>query len=397
MYKYESFNLRLRTLTVFRSLSDEPLIKNLTALFSCEDWDKNRLAELYCGVAAELYKTTESLSEWVLNYISGDENAYVKYIAEGKQPGELMRESLENELGLLGELAGLSSERLISDIGAGIPLPRWKTEELDVRAAYKKRISEIPTKGYGIFAKYHVFLADENGLIPVRRPDPQQLDKLYGYEAERKKVLLNTTALAEGRPANNVLLYGDAGTGKSSTVKAVANAFKDKGVRLIEVKKNQLYLLPGIMDRLEGDPLKYIIFIDDLSFSSNDSDFAALKAILEGSVGSRGKNIAVYATSNRRHLVKESMEDRRGDDIHLSDTLQEMQSLSARFGLTVTFIRPEKELYSEIVAALAKEYGVYMDERTLMVKAEAHAIRNGGRSPRTAKQFVEMIKAGVIE
>ena len=396
MFRYDNLCLKLKSLTVFLALLSEQPIVRLMELLQCEDWDKNRLVSLYCGFVHELYKTCDSLSEWVMKYISEDENLYVRYIIEGKHPGALIADRLESELDIIAELAALSSEEIIGEINAGFPLPRWRSEDADIRGTYEKRISEIPTKGYGIFAKYHMFVVGDEGLIPVRRPDPQRMSELYGYEAERGKVLQNTLALIEGRPANNVLLYGDAGTGKSSTVKAVANELKDRGVRLIEVKKNQLYLLPGIMDSLEGSPLKYIIFIDDLSFSSGDSDFAALKAILEGSVGSRGKNIVVYATSNRRHLIKESMEDREGDDIHLSDTLQELKSLSARFGLTITFIQPEKELYCEIVQRLAESYGVKMEKDELCRRAEAHAIRNGGRSPRTAKQFVELLKAGIL-
>lgn len=397
MFKYEGFVTRLKSLTVFRDMLDEELIKKLIALLSCEDWDKNRLTEFYCDFVHELYKQGESLSAWVLKYISEDENVYVKYIIEGKAPGGLIKESLNRELKIISELAELKCDEVKSEIAASISLPDWRCEGVDIYSAYNKRIDEIPTKGYGIFARYHMFVVDENGLVPVRRPDPQSLDTLFGYENEREKVLKNTLALVEGRPANNCLLYGDAGTGKSSTVKAVANALKDRGVRLVEVKKSQLYLLPAIMDSLQGSPLKYIIFIDDLSFTSNDNDFAALKAILEGSVGSRGKNMVVYATSNRRHLVKETMEERMGDDIHLSDTLQEVKSLSARFGLTITFLKPEKDLYLEIVGRLADEYAIEMDRQKLFVKAEAHAIRNGGRSPRCAKQFIEMLKAGVVE
>ncbi len=398
MNKYAFFNSRLGTLTVFRKLLGEPLIIKLRELLSCEDWDKLRLAELYCGFVHELYLTGDSLTDWVLRYISGDENPYVGRIISGGVPGRLMEESLTNELKILEELAALDSGEVAEAINCGLELPRWESRREDLTAACRRRIAEIPTKGYGIFAKYHMFTLDGDGaLVPVRHPDPQTLDSLYGYERERETVMRNTLALIEGRGANNVLLYGDAGTGKSSTVKAIANALKDRGLRLIEVRKNQLYLLPGLMDSLEGSPLKYIIFIDDLSFGGGDADFAALKAILEGSVSSRGANVAVYATSNRRHLLKESMGDRDGDDIHASDTRQEQLSLSARFGLTVTFLRPEHELYCEIVEKLAREHGITMDRDRLLVKAEAHAIRNGGRSPRTARQFVEMLSQGVIE
>lgn len=396
MDKFTGLNARLSTLTVFRGILDEPLIKKLRALLSCDGG--GRLAELYCDFVHELYLSGDCLTDWVLRYISEDENPFVRRLITGEKPGPLLEERLAAELDILQELASLDCGGVTAAMDCGLALPRWAVRDVDLAAAYKKRVDEIPTKGYGIFAKYHMFTLDDNGgLVPVRHPDPQTLDSLYGYRRERETVLRNTLALAEGRGANNVLLYGDAGTGKSSTVKAVANALRGKGLRLIEVRKNQLYLIPGLMDSLEGSPLKYIIFIDDLSFSGNDGDFAALKAILEGSVGSRGKNVAVYATSNRRHLLKETLSDRDGDDIHASDTRQEQLSLSARFGLTVTFLRPEHELYCEIVENLAREHGITMDRDRLLVKAEAHAIRNGGRSPRAAKQFIELLEQGVIE
>ena len=201
--------------------------------------------------------------------------------------------------------------------------------------------------------------------------------------------------MLSGKPAVNVLLYGDAGTGKSSSVKAIANEFAADGLRLVDVKKNQLYQIPALLDSLAQNPLKFILFIDDLSFSANDDNFAALKAILEGSVGGRSQNVVVYATSNRRHLIKETLSDRSGDDIHEADTRQELMSLSARFGLTVTFQRPDKVRFEEILLDLAKQYGVQMPSDQLFIKGEAFAIRAGGRSPRVARQFIELLSAGV--
>lgn len=197
-------------------------------------------------------------------------------------------------------------------------------------------------------------------MQPVKHPDPQSLSQLSGYEREVGIVMRNTEALLAGIPASNLLLYGDAGAGKSSTIKAVANALQEEGLRLIEVKKNQLFRLPSLLEQLAENPLKFIIFIDDLSFAGNDEHFAALKATLEGSVTACAKNTVIYATSNRRHLVKETMEERSGDDIHLNDTLQELMSLSARFGMTITFQKPDKDGYLAIVKHLAKEYNLKM-------------------------------------
>lgn len=240
-----------------------------------------------------------------------------------------------------------------------------------------------------MFSAYHVFLYDAEGLHPVMHPDPQQLSQLSGYERETGIVLRNTEALLSGGTPSNLLLYGDAGTGKSSTIKAVANAYPQKGLRLIEIKKEHLHLLPKLMELLAENPLKFIVFIDDLTFSGNDAQFSALKGILEGSVAARAKNTVIYATSNRRHLVKENADDRSGNDLHLNDTLQEVMSLSARFGMTITYQKPDKASYLSIVQHLAQEYGLQMPQDELFQKAETFAIRQNGRSPRTAKHFVE--------
>jgi predicted AAA+ superfamily ATPase len=232
--------------------------------------------------------------------------------------------------------------------------------------------------------------------VPVKYPDPQRLSQLPGYEEERGKIIANVEALLHDQPAVNMLLYGDAGTGKSSTIKALANEYRSDGLRLIEVRRNQLFQIPAVLEKLAPLPLKFILFIDDLSFSSNDENFASLKAILEGSVSKQASNTILAATSNRRHLVKESVSDRFQDDLHESDTRQELLSLSARFGLIVTFQKPDRSRYLYIVQELAKEYGVEEDEGTLIAKAEAFALRAGGRTPRVARQFVEQIKSGVL-
>jgi len=228
-------------------------------------------------------------------------------------------------------------------------------------------------------------------IYPINNTENVVLDDLVGYEIQKKKLIDNTEAFVEGRPAANTLLCGDAGTGKSSTVKAVANAFFDKGVRLIELRKDQLALLPLVMGKISGNPLKFIIFIDDLSFNQNDDNFSMLKAALEGSASAKAENAVIYATSNRRHIVKESFADREGDDVHINDTLQETLSLSERFGLVVSFSKPSKALYLEIVKQLAEKYGVKTDETQLFIQAEAFALKKGSRSARCAEQFIDSL------
>ena len=402
--KLREWNARLHGLVVFRSLLDDPVVAKLVDLTDRMEAGAPGYGPVCDAVAqfeAALFEHTTNWGSYLSTAVLEAETVCVRQAASGTLAPALQT-ALDSELAFLQALCGLTLDELLAAAGSATGqaqelafLPRWETSSIDLPAAYAQRMSEVGKKGYGMFAKHHVFTVENGQLVPVKYPDPQRLSELPGYEKEREKVIANTKALLAGMPANNVLLYGDAGTGKSSAVKAIANEFAPEGLRLVEVKKNQLYQIPDLMDKLAANPLKFILFIDDLSFTANDDNFAALKAILEGSVGGRAKNIAVYATSNRRHLIKETLTDRTGDDIHEADTRQELMSLSARFGLTVTFQRPEKARFENILAELAKQHGIDMPMDQLLVKAEAFAIRAGGRSPRVAKQFIEQCEAGV--
>ncbi len=402
--KLREWNARLHGLVVFRSLLDDPVVAKLLDLTDRMEAGAPGYGPVCDAVAqfeAALFEHTTNWGSYLSAAVLEAETVCVRQAASGTLAPALQT-ALDSELAFLQALCGLTLDELLAAAGSATGqaqelafLPRWETSGIDLPAAYAQRMSEVGKKGYGMFAKHHVFTVENGQLVPVKYPDPQRLSELPGYEKEREKVIANTKALLAGMPANNVLLYGDAGTGKSSAVKAIANEFAPEGLRLVEVKKNQLYQIPDLMDKLAANPLKFILFIDDLSFTANDDNFAALKAILEGSVGGRAKNIAVYATSNRRHLIKETLTDRTGDDIHEADTRQELMSLSARFGLTVTFLRPEKARFETILAELAKQHGIDMPMDQLLVKAEAFAIRAGGRSPRVAKQFIEQCEAGV--
>ena len=402
--KLREWNARLHGLVVFRSLLDDPVVARLVDLTDRMEAGAPGYGPV-CDAAAQfeaaLFEHTTNWGSYLSAAVLEAETVCVRQAASGTLAPALQT-ALDSELAFLQALCGLTLDELLAAAGSATGqaqelafLPRWETSGIDLPAAYAQRMSEVGKKGYGMFAKHHVFTVENGQLVPVKYPDPQRLSELPGYEKEREKVIANTKALLAGMPANNVLLYGDAGTGKSSAVKAIANEFAPEGLRLVEVKKNQLYQIPDLMDKLAANPLKFILFIDDLSFTANDDNFAALKAILEGSVGGRAKNIAVYATSNRRHLIKETLTDRTGDDIHEADTRQELMSLSARFGLTVTFQRPEKARFETILAELAKQHGIDMPMDQLLLKAEAFAIRAGGRSPRVAKQFIEQCEAGV--
>ena len=403
--KIQEINARLAGLAVFRGLREDPVLADYAALIrALAQGPALDVCEAAGRFEAGLFAAdTSDLSEYIASAVLECENICARRAARG-QLSPALEQALDGELRFLEELSGLGLDDLLDAAGldagqkaAYAFLPRWEAHPTGLAAAYKARLSEMGQVGYGMFARHHVFMLDGEGrLTPVRHPDPQRLADLPGYEREREKILANTRGLLAGLPANNVLLYGDAGTGKSSAVKAIANEYAPQGLRLVEVKKNQLYLLPDLMDKLAANPLKFILFIDDLSFAANDDNFAALKAILEGSAGGRADNIAVYATSNRRHLVKETLSDRAGDDLHEADTRQELMSLSARFGLIVTFQRPDKALYSQILLQLAKQYQLPIPSDQLITRGEAFAIRAGGRSPRAARQFIEQCRAGVL-
>lgn len=389
MKKYKNIVTSAKTVVVFKNMLNDKGISALINLLGCESNNENEFLKYYSDFVSALYEKTDDLCQYINELLQNDENIYVKQSAKG-EVSPLIQNAVENELTFFEELSKLKCDDLKS-IYNSIALPEWKNGNISVKEEYEKKISVIRTTGYGIYATHRMFLYKDNEIIPVKYPDPQRLSQMSGYELERQKVIDNTMALLNNKPCNNVLLYGDAGSGKSSTIKAIVNEYWEMGLRLIEIKKNQLYSLPDVIEQLADNPLKFIIFIDDLSFSTNDSDFGALKAILEGGVAGKTDNLVIYATSNRRNLVKENFSDRNGDDIHLQDTIQEIMSLSARFGLKITFSKPDKDLYLSIVENLSMQYNISIDRNDLFLSAEAFALRNGGRSPRTAKQFVEYL------
>ena len=385
--------VQAKTLVIFRSLHDQPVFaKFLDAVQACLGDDRDAAIASYCDFVSELYAYSDDLTEYILKLVLENENLFMLKKGEGKKTGTLLEECLANELETIQELSEIPSCEITARINYDGFLPGYKTQKLDFSKIYADRIHAIGEYGYGIYSQYHVFVIDEGRIVPVEYPDPITLDKLSNYKLEREQVIKNTLALLAGKPANNVLLYGDCGTGKSSTVKAIANEYASKGLRLIELKKKQLHELPAIVETVSRNPLKFIIFIDDLSFTEDDDDFAALKAILEGSVSSTAANLVIYATSNRRHLVRETFSARQGDEIHFKDTRQELLSLSDRFGLTITFQKPDKKTFLEVVSDIAKQYELEMPQDELYMKAEAYALARGGRSPRVAKQFIEYLK-----
>lgn len=381
----KDLKIKLHSLCIFRELLKDAVISSLLKYL------ENPTNSAYAGFVAALYTANGgNLGEYVKELCANSENVYVKTIGSGKDVPDYMSDTLISELNILQEVAELTKEKLCVDLEHGGFLPDFTITKLQLKDIYLHRAENIGKYGYGIYAKNKMFYVDEqNTIVPVHHPDKTELSQLIDYERERQIIIDNTKALLLGKPAANILLTGDAGTGKSSTVKAVANDLWDEGLRIIEVRKDQLRAIPKILDELSANPLKFILFIDDLSFLKDDDNFNALKAVLEGSVTAKSKNVVIYATSNRRHIIKEKFSDREGDDVHRNDTMQELVSLSERFGIHITFSKPNKETFLHIVHHLAEENGIDMSEDELDLLAERFALERGGRSARLARQFID--------
>ena len=274
-------------------------------------------------------------------------------------------------------------------------------EKAESAARFKNILSEFYRDfGVGRFGLNKAFAVKEGNdgravIEPITRVEHIYFSDIVSYDEQKRLLRENTEAFLKGIPSNNVLLFGDAGTGKSSCVKAVVNEYYDRGLRMIEVYKHQFRLLSDILEQVKDRNYKFIIYMDDLSFEDSELEYKYLKAILEGGLGRRPDNVLIYATSNRRHLIRENFKDRDDvdEDLHRRDTMQEKLSLSARFGVTIYFGSPDKKLFQKIVKALAERNGIRMSEERLLKEANIWEIAHGGLSGRTASQFIIHLKA----
>lgn len=251
--------------------------------------------------------------------------------------------------------------------------------------------------GVGKFGLHKSFriVHDESGvhIEPILNIAHVYLKDLVGYEIPKKKLVDNTEAFVEGRKANNCLLYGDAGTGKSSSIKGIANEYYDRGLRIIECYKHQFQDLNEVIAQIKNRNYRFIIYMDDLSFEDFEIEYKYLKAVIEGGLEKKPENVLIYATSNRRHLVREKFSDKedRRDDLHAGDTVQEKLSLVSRFGVTIFFGAPDKKEFQNIVKTLAERYGIQMEEEQLLLEANKWELSHGGLSGRTAQQFMDYL------
>ena len=274
--------------------------------------------------------------------------------------------------------------------------------EADSDNEFKDIITEFYKEyGVGKFGLNKAFRIEEGtdlktaNIIPITRVEHVYLNDIIGYDLQKKKLTDNTESFINGKPANNCLLYGDAGTGKSSSVKAIVNEYYDKGLRIIEIYKHQFRYLSDILEQIKDRNYKFIIYMDDLSFEESELEYKYLKAILEGGFGRRPENVLIYATSNRRHLIRESFRDKTETDeeLHTRDTVEEKLSLSARFGEKIYYGSPDKREFNSIVLSLAKKNNIDMDESEILSKANMWELSHGGMSGRSATQFITYLQS----
>lgn len=395
----------LLSLTIYRGVCKRPVTSLLLGLLrTVSHGDEEGTLAAWGALCAALAADgrLDSLPSAVAREVLIDENPFVSQLLScrhtdcGTVSSEPLAKLAQRDLAILWRAATVSPADLLGSIPPDMAsaMPEWGTvpapapldgpweQCLDALAKYHGK------NGCGAFVSHKAFLWRKGGMLPVEHPDPIRLSNLKGYEYQRRIAIDNTRAFLDGYEANNMLLYGDRGTGKSSTVKALLNEYAGEGLRMIEMPKEYLNQLPDLTGYLSVIPMKFIIFIDDLSFADNDDNFAALKAVLEGGLSSRPDNVVIYATSNRRHLLRETFSNRSGDEVHQADTVQEAVSLSDRFGISLTFLMPDKQRFLEIVEQIAADHGLKADRQALLNAAERWALERGARSPRYARQFI---------
>ena len=393
MKKLEQINMKAKSFVVFNNILEDDVMKAFLNMIDIKEKSDIKKVEEYSNFTRKLFEKSENFSDYIWKLIIFNENIYVHKLASKEIISNMLAQCVKHELQTLQDIATITSQDIRSEIEYNGFMAEWSINtEYDFNKMYEERMEKLFTVGYGIYSNNIMFTYDKGKVVPVKYPDNIRLSSHIGYERERKRIIDNTYAFIKGKPAANVLLYGDAGTGKSSTVKAIVNEYANEGLRMIEVRKGDLLEIPKLIQELANNPLKFILFIDDLSFSKNNEEIGALKAILEGSVTAKTSNVVIYATSNRRHLVQESFSERQGDDIHRNETIQEQISLSDRFGLSICFSKPNKKEYLDIIHGLLEEYKVKKIENVDML-AEQHAMSRGGRSGRIARQFVEYLKS----
>ena len=419
---------------LYRDFKHEDILDNMTYLYH-KDTDSEVITEEDRSLAYSVAGSLTSLSE---NHGYGGNlwHTYLTYLIANNENAFSMACEIR------GRVSGSINEVALHDFTVFKELFEWDIESLDAKYNVKcfgiltdyscagrdsklfnkrirDRICELSSQlavassvddfadkvaqfyaefGVGKFGLHKAFRVEHDSegvkIVPITNIAHVYLDDLVGYELPKKKLIDNTEAFVEGRPANNCLLFGDAGTGKSSCIKGILNEYYDKGLRIIEVYKHQFKDLNDVIAMIKNRNYRFIIYMDDLSFEDFEIEYKYLKAVIEGGLEKKPDNILIYATSNRRHLVRERNSDKadRDDDLHTNDTVQEKLSLVYRFGVSIFFSRPDKKQFNNIVKVLAERYNVDMSEEELFLEANKWELSHGGLSGRTAQQFIDYLR-----
>jgi hypothetical protein len=374
-------NKNFNNLAVMRHLNSNPVFAQLQ-----KSEEKNfNISEL----AYELFtrNAENNLAGYICHTILVDENAFSITCANKQTPSPYLLKAYKNDLDIIfSAVNNLNDNGLFNKGKATQPFD----ENFNVETSVANLSKFYSTHGYGMFIDYKAFNYQAGKLLPIENTSPITMSELKNYEYEKKLIGDNIVNFISGLPYSHMLLYGDRGTGKSSTIHAMLNEYFSQGLRIIELSKENMLHIPEIKQLIANNPLKFIIFIDDLSLGEYDDKVSTLKASLEGSVSSGADNAMIVATSNRRHIVKESFNDRE-NSVHPSDSMAEQLSLSDRFGLTVNFSTTDKAEYLSIITQLAADRHLTTNNDKLAALAERWALVKGGRSPRRAKQFIDLV------
>ena len=390
-----SLRAALMGVSAYCELKEQPVLVQVRALL---DALHARQGERAMECYAQLFHTLrregfQGLGDWLWDALRYTEGPYAR-LAERGGTDPALENSARRDVETFVLLAETDCDAYVDAMKALLPaeygpalagLPRWRAAapfNFDALTRFYQ------AHGAGLYARYRAFLWEAGELVPVADPDCPRPEELLGYEMQRGQVEENTRLMLSGRPANNVLLFGDGGTGKSATVKSMLYLPGMEDLRLIEIQKENLVGLPSLIRSLAGRRQKFILFIDDLAFDRDDKTYSSMKTILEGSLEKRPDNVAIYATSNRRHLVRQTFTDRAGDEVDASETISEKTALAERFGLRIPYLTMNKQGYLALVDYLADRAGVTLDRDALHAQAMAWEIRHAGRTPRVARQFI---------
>lgn len=388
---------KIPPLMVFQELFNENVLfaRGINWLYP-DKTEEQRLMG-FANISSELLMTGKTLGEYLTDAVMYSKSPLFAAIV--KEPTEARKKALAYDIALIKkivkEYTASAVKKALADIAGATAdyaaLPEYESGKFTLNA--DRLIKFAQKNGTGDFAKYKAFTFRGGKLIPVEHIDPIRLTDLKNYELQRNQVVENTIAFLNGLPAQNALLYGDRGCGKSSTIKAILNEYDQ--LHMIELPKAEIAGLGDLYAMLKDIPMHFIVTIDDLTFTQDDERFGILKATLDGSLSARPDNILIYATTNRRKLIKETYADRSATDVNKSDAVDESMSLADRFGLFITFTQPNREIYFDIVRQLAEDMDIEIDDSELTQAAERFALKRGGRSPRIARQFVDWLNARI--